>query len=65
MYLSVKIEEMYSKNDILLMYLNTVNYGSGAYGIQAASSDISLKHATDLTLRGSGSAYRHPPIAYL
>ena len=50
MYLSVKIEEMYSKNDILLMYLNTVNYGSGAYGIQAASQRYFSKDATDLTL---------------
>lgn len=50
MYLSVKLEEQYSKNDILLMYLNTVNYGSGAYGIQAASQRYFSKDATDLTL---------------
>ena len=31
MYLSVKMEEQYSKDEILLMYLNTINYGSGAY----------------------------------
>ena len=50
MYLSVKLEEQYSKNEILLMYLNTVNYGSGAYGIQAASQRYFSKDATDLTL---------------
>lgn len=50
MYLSVKLEETYSKNEILLMYLNTVNYGSGAYGIQAASQRYFSKNATDLTL---------------
>ena len=50
MYLSVKLEEAYSKNEILLMYLNTVNYGSGAYGIQAASQRYFSKDATDLTL---------------
>lgn len=49
-YLSVKIEENYSKDEILLMYLNTVNYGSGAYGIQAASQRYFSKNATDLTL---------------
>lgn len=49
-YLSVKIEESYSKDEILLMYLNTVNYGSGAYGIQAASQRYFSKNATDLTL---------------
>ncbi len=49
-YLSVKIEQSYSKDEILLMYLNTVNYGSGAYGIQAASQRYFSKNATDLTL---------------
>lgn len=50
MYLSVKMEEQYSKNEILLMYLNTINYGSGAYGIQAASQRYFSKNASDLTL---------------
>ena len=30
-YISIKLEEQYSKDNILLMYLNTINYGSGAY----------------------------------
>lgn len=50
MYLALKVEEMYSKEDILLMYLNTINYGSGAYGIEAASQRYFSKHAKDLTL---------------
>lgn len=50
MYLSMKLEEVYSKDEILLMYLNTINYGSGAYGIQAASQRYFSKDATDLTL---------------
>ncbi len=50
MYLSVKLEEAYSKDEILLMYLNTVNYGNGAYGIQAASQRYFSKNASDLTL---------------
>ncbi len=50
MYLALKVEEMYSKDDILLMYLNTINYGSGAYGIEAASERYFSKHASDLTL---------------
>lgn len=49
-YLSVKIEENYSKDAILLMYLNTINYGSGTYGIQAASQRYFSKDAKDLTL---------------
>ncbi len=49
-YISVKLEEKYSKNDILLMYLNTINYGSGAYGIQAASQKYFSKDCNNLTL---------------
>lgn len=50
MYLSMKIEEVYTKDQILLMYLNTINYGSGAYGIEAASQRYFSKSAADLTL---------------
>ena len=49
-YLSIKIEEEYSKDQILLMYLNTINYGSGAYGIEAASQTYFSKPASQLTL---------------
>ena len=49
-YLAGKIEERYSKDDILLMYLNTINYGSGAYGIEAASHLYFSKTAKDLSL---------------
>ena len=50
MYIAVKLEEMYSKDEILLMYLNTINYGNGAYGIEAASERYFSKHASELTL---------------
>lgn len=50
MYLATKLEEQYSKDEILLMYLNTINYGSGAYGIEAASERYFSKHASELTL---------------
>ncbi|MEG1517043.1 MAG: transglycosylase domain-containing protein [Raoultibacter sp.] len=50
MYISVKIEEKYTKDEILLMYLNTINYGSGTYGIEAASQKYFSKNALDLTL---------------
>lgn len=49
-YISTKLEEQYSKDEILLMYLNTINYGQGAYGIEAASQLYFSKHASDLTL---------------
>lgn len=50
LYLSVKIEEVYSKDEILRMYLNTINYGNATYGIQAASRRYFSKDAADLTL---------------
>lgn len=50
MYISMKLEEQYEKDEILLMYLNTINYGSGAYGIEAASERYFSKDAKDLTL---------------
>lgn len=50
MYISLKLEEQFSKDEILLMYLNTINYGGGAYGIEAASERYFSKHASDLTL---------------
>lgn len=49
-YIALKLEQMYSKDDILLMYLNTVNYGSGAYGIEAAAQRYYSCSAKDLTL---------------
>lgn len=49
-YIATKIEEQYSKDEILLMYLNTINYGSGAYGIEAASERYFSKHANELSL---------------
>lgn len=49
-YIALKLEEMYSKDDILLMYLNTINYGQGAYGIEAASELYFSKPASDLTI---------------
>lgn len=34
---AIKIENMYSKQDILTLYLNTVDFGSNAYGIKTAA----------------------------
>ena len=50
MYIASKVEEQYSKDEILTMYLNVVNYGDGCYGIEAASRDYFGKSAKDLTL---------------
>ncbi len=49
-YISLKLEEQYDKDEILLMYLNTINYGSGAYGIQAAAQRYFSLNANELNV---------------
>ena len=44
------VEGIYSKNQILEMYLNQIPYGSTAYGIESASELYFGKSAKDLTL---------------
>ena len=48
--LSIEIEIMYNKDEILTMYINEIPYGSNAYGIEAASKIYFNKHANELTL---------------
>ncbi|MDO9379807.1 MAG: transglycosylase domain-containing protein [Nocardioidaceae bacterium] len=48
--LSVKIHNQLSKDDILEGYLNTVYFGNGAYGVQAASEKYFDKDAADLSV---------------
>jgi len=49
-YLAVKFEEMYSKDYILELYLNSINLGNGAYGVQTASVSYFGKTVDELTL---------------
>ena len=48
--LALQMEEQYSKEDILTMYLNTINYGDGCYGIEAAAENYFQVTAADLSL---------------
>lgn len=48
--LSVMTEVLYSKNEILEMYLNYISYGGTSVGIEAASRKYFDKSAKDLTL---------------
>ena len=50
MWLTLKLEVGYSKNEILEGYLNTINYGHGMYGIENASHFYFDKDSKDLTL---------------
>lgn len=51
--LSLQIESMFTKDEILEMYLNKIPYGSNAYGIEAASKTFFGKSADDLTIAES------------
>lgn len=48
--LAMQIEKTLPKEKILELYLNTVYFGRGAYGIEAASRLYFQKHAVDLKL---------------
>ena len=48
--LALKIEYRYTKKEILEMYLNQVYFGSGAYGVEAASRTYFGKHVEELSL---------------
>lgn len=51
--LALELEKKYSKNEILEMYLNTIYFGNGCYGIEDASQFYFNKHASMLTLNES------------
>ena len=48
--LAAELNRTYSKDDILELYLNEINYGNRAYGIEAAAQTYFHKSAADLTL---------------
>ncbi len=48
--LTIATEILYSKNQILEMYLNHIPYGGTAYGIEAAAHRFFNKNAKDLSL---------------
>jgi len=48
--LSVGVEMNFSKDEILEMYINEVNYGGNVYGIEEASQHFFGKHVENLTL---------------
>lgn len=64
--LALEMEKLYTKDEILNMYLNTINYGDGCYGIQAASQNYFQTDAKDLTLAQAATLIGIPqsPTAY-
>lgn len=65
-FLALQIERAYSKDEILELYLNTVYFGRGAYGIQAAARSYFGVDASELTLSQSAAlaATIKAPSAY-
>jgi penicillin-binding protein 1A len=73
--LAYRLEHVLSKDQILNLYLNTVYFGSGAYGIEQAAETYFAKGAKNLSLEESAllaglprapsiySPYRHPELA--
>lgn len=48
--LAVRVEQVFSKDEILELYLNQVYWGHNTYGVQTASQSYFGKSAKDLTL---------------
>ena len=48
--LAKRIEDRFTKKDILYLYLNQIYFGSGAYGIEAAAKEYFGKDAGQLTV---------------
>jgi penicillin-binding protein 1A len=63
---AIRLEKTYTKDEILALYLNTVYFGSGAYGIEAASQTYFSKPASRLTIAESATliATLKNPTAY-
>ncbi|KRE46662.1 transglycosylase domain-containing protein [Paenibacillus sp. Soil724D2] len=47
---AIKIDTTYSKNEILEMYLNSIYFGEGSWGVQGAARTYFNKNVKDLTL---------------
>ncbi|MGH2539516.1 MAG: transglycosylase domain-containing protein, partial [Actinomycetota bacterium] len=64
--LAIKIEQELTKQQILAKYLNTVYFGHGAYGAEAAAQTYFAKSASELTVSDSAvlAAVLHAPSLY-
>jgi penicillin-binding protein 1A len=68
--IAVRLEDVYSKDDILLLYLNSVPFGEDVYGIEAAAnryyhktvSELDIIEAAMLVGLLKGNTYYHPRL---
>ncbi len=49
-YLAIKLEDEFTKDEILEAYLNNINLGNGSYGVQTAAQSYFGKDVQELTL---------------
>ncbi|MDO5715550.1 MAG: transglycosylase domain-containing protein [Tissierellia bacterium] len=68
-YLALRVEDRLSKDEILEAYLNRINLGQGAYGVQAAAQTYFSKNVWDLNIAESAllagiakSPLEYPPF---
>ena len=50
MFTAHRLENIYSKDDILTLYLNTVSFGENTFGIESAAQKYFSTSASDLTI---------------
>ncbi|GAD15661.1 PBP1A family penicillin-binding protein [Lentilactobacillus otakiensis] len=53
LFLSIQVENVYSKNEILTMYLNNAYFGNGVWGVQDAAKKYFGENAVDLSVPDS------------
>lgn len=75
LFVTLQIEQQFSKNDILEAYLNQIDFGSGVYGVELAAQTYFAKHADELTIAEAAmlagiprwparyNPYKYPDIA--
>ena len=50
---AVRLERDYTKDEIIAMYLNSIFFGSGAYGVKSAAETFFAKSPSDLSIEES------------
>ena len=65
--LSIKLEQKFTKDQILKIYFNEIPYGSTNYGVEAAAQSYFGKHVSELDLQESATLAGLPkaPSTYL
>src|SRR3989339_579878 len=65
--MTIKLEQKYTKDQILKIYFNEIPYGSSNYGVESAAQSYFGKHVSELTLAESATLAGLPqsPSRYL